>query len=234
MIRIHGGTFTMGSPDSEPGREDDETRHLVRVSDFFISRYEVTQEEYREVMGADLSEFKGDSLPVEQVSWFDAIEYCNRRSLMEDLIPAYTVSGSGDRRDVTWNRDANGYRLPTEAEWEYACRAGTTAPYSGGDSVDSAGWHDGNSGHTTHPVGQKEASAWGLYDMHGNVYEWCQDWYGEYADGAQEDPAGTASSSSRVVRGGSWGSLARYLRSAYRYFTPSNGSSYVGFRLARS
>ncbi|MDR1316595.1 MAG: formylglycine-generating enzyme family protein, partial [Spirochaetales bacterium] len=143
MVRITGGTFTMGSPASEPGREADETRHLVRVSDFFISRYEVTQEEYREVMGADPSEFKGDSLPVEQVSWFDAIEYCNRRSLMEKLTPVYTVSGSGDSREVTWNRDANGYRLPTEAEWEYACRAGTTAPYSGGDSVDSAGWYEG-------------------------------------------------------------------------------------------
>jgi formylglycine-generating enzyme required for sulfatase activity len=170
MVRIHGGTFTMGSPASEPDRADDETQHPVRVSDFSIGKYEVTQKEYRDVMGTNPSDFKGeDTLPVENVSWFDAIEYCNRRSLMEKLTLAYTIGGHGDNRQVTWNREANGYRLPTEAEWEYACRAGTASPYSSGDSVDSAEWHDENSGEATHPVGQKKANAWGLYDMHGNV-----------------------------------------------------------------
>ncbi|MDR1315346.1 MAG: formylglycine-generating enzyme family protein [Spirochaetales bacterium] len=236
MVRISGGTFTMGSPASEPDRDDDETRHPVRVSDFSISRYEVTQKEYRDIMGTDPSDFKGDTLPVENVSWFDAIEYCNRRSLMEKLTPAYTVSGSGDWREITWNREADGYRLPTEAEWEYACRAGTTTPYSSGGSVDSAGWYWNNSGQTTRPVGQKQPNAWGLYDMHGNVWEWCWDWYGEYPDGAQADPSGAASGSGRVLRGGSWGSDARILRSANRDSvtpTPSGRDHIIGFRLAR-
>ncbi|MDR1317038.1 MAG: formylglycine-generating enzyme family protein [Spirochaetales bacterium] len=235
MVRISGGTFTMGSPDSEPDRSPAETQHLVRVSDFSMGKYEVTQKEYGEVMGTNPSNFNGeDTLPVEQVSWFDAIEYCNRRSLMEKLTPAYTVSGSGDRREVTWNRDADGYRLPTEAEWEYACRAGTTTPYSSGGSVDSAGWYGDNSGKATHPVGQKKANAWGLYDMHGNVYEWCWDWYGEYPDSAQADPSGAASGARRVMRGGSWSGAAWTLRSAIRsILTPSSRSSSIGFRLAR-
>jgi formylglycine-generating enzyme required for sulfatase activity len=236
MVRISGGTFTMGSPASEPDRSPAETQHPVRVSDFSISRYEVTQKEYRDIMGTDPSEFKGDSLPVENVSWFDAIEYCNRRSLMEKFTPAYTVSGIGDRQNVTWNwnRDANGYRLPTEAEWEYACRAGTATPYSSGDSVDSAGWYSDNSGRTTHPVGRKQPNAWGLYDMHGNVYEWCWDWYVEYEAIAQADPVGAASSSARVVRGGSWINDAQNLRSAYRdYNAPSNRIYFIGFRLVR-
>ncbi|MDR1315914.1 MAG: formylglycine-generating enzyme family protein [Spirochaetales bacterium] len=234
MVRISNGTFTTGSPDSDTDRFDNETRHQVQVSDFSIGKYEVTQKEYEEVMGTNPSEFKGDALPVEQVSWFDAIEYCNRRSLMEKLTPAYTISGSGDNRQVTWNRDADGYRLPTEAEWEYVCRAGTTAPYSSGGSVDSAGWYDENSGDTTHPVGQKKANAWGLYDMHGNVWEWCWDWYEEYPDGAQADPAGAASGSDRVRRGGSWLSDARGLRSTLRSnSTPSFRDSSIGFRLAR-
>jgi formylglycine-generating enzyme required for sulfatase activity len=235
MVRISGGTFTMGSPDSETDRSSLETQHMVRVSDFSIGRYEVTQKEYREVMGTDPSEFKGeDTLPVEQVSWFDAIEYCNRRSLMEKLTPAYTVSGSGDSREVTWNREAKGYRLPTEAEWEYACRAGTTTLYSSGGSVDSAGWYKDNSGGATHSVGRKKANAWGLYDMHGNVREWCWDWYGIYPDSAQADPTGATSGSHRVIRGGSWDADARYLRSAYRsYATPSSRYFILGFRLVR-
>jgi formylglycine-generating enzyme required for sulfatase activity len=240
MVRIDGGTFTMGSPASESDRRDDETPHQVQVSDFSIGKYEVTQKEYEEVMGTNPSEFKGNSLPVEQVSWFDAIEYCNKRSLMEKLTPAYTVNGSGDNQIVTWNREANGYRLPTEAEWEYACRAGTTSPYSSGDSVDSAGWYDENSGETTHPVGRKKANAWGLYDMHGNVYEWCWDWYEKYPDGAQMDPSGATSGSIhvprgiRVLRGGSWNDDARRLRSANRgNYPPLAGDYDIGFRLVR-
>jgi formylglycine-generating enzyme required for sulfatase activity len=231
MVRIKGGTFAMGSPASEPEREDNELQHSVTVRSFYMGRYEVTQREWFDIMGYDTSSFSGDNLPVETVSWYDAVEYCNRRSLREGLTPAYTINGE----NVTWNWKANGYRLPTEAEWEYACRAGTTTPYYTGSSVDSAGWYGNNSDGKTHPVGQKQPNAWGLYDMHGNVWEWCWDWYGEYPRGAQTDPTGAGSGSLRVPRGGSWGGYARDLRSAYRFrFLPAYRFDGLGFRLARS
>jgi formylglycine-generating enzyme required for sulfatase activity len=195
-----------------------------------MGKYEVTQQEYAALMGTNPSEFKGDNLPVECVTWYDAVNYCNARSWSEGLTPAYTVSGT----DVTWNRSANGYRLPTEAEWEYACRAGTTTPYSSGISVDGAGWYYSNSRSTTYPVGTKQANEWGLYDMHGNVYEWCWDWYGGYGTAAQTDPLGAVSGADRVERGGSWGNFGWNLRSAYRiYGNPSSGDYFLGFRLVR-
>ncbi|GMO45460.1 MAG: formylglycine-generating enzyme family protein [Treponemataceae bacterium] len=231
MVRINGGTFMMGSPADEPNRNSDETRHSVTVSSFWMGKHEVTQKEWRDVMETSPSNFSGDNLPVEQVSWYDAVEYCNARSRREGLTPAYTISGT----NVTWNRSANGYRLPTEAEWEYACRAGTTTPYYTGSTVDSAGWHDGNSGGRTHPAGQKAANGWGLYDMHGNVWEWCWDRYGSYPSDAQTDPTGAGSGSNRVIRGGSWGDYAQILRSAIRYSSlPENLIIYVGVRLVRS
>jgi formylglycine-generating enzyme required for sulfatase activity len=231
MVRIQGGSFTMGSPSSEAGWGDDETQHQVTVSSFYMGKYEVTQKEYQAVMGTNPSSFKGDNLPVENVSWYDAVNYCNALSKKEGLTPAYTVNGN----NVTWNKSANGYRLPTEAEWEYACRAGTTGPYSSGSSVGTAGWYDSNSGSKTHPVGQKQANAWGLYDMHGNVWEWCWDWYGPYPGGSQTDPTGASSGGSRAARGGSWGSYARGLRSAYRFWhNPSIQATYLGIRLVRS
>ena len=235
MVRINGGTFTMGSPANELGRDSDEIQHRVTVSSFSMGKYPVTQKEYQEVTGSNPSNFKGDNLPVEQVSWFDAVEYCNKRSQREGLTPAYTVSGAGDGRTVTWNRNANGYRLPTEAEWEYACRAGTTTAYNTGAVInDNTGWYDANSGSATHPVGQKPANAWGLYDMHGNVWEWCWDWFGDYSSGAQTDPAGASSGSDRVTRGGSWGDSVRYVRTAYRGIdTPTGRNYYIGFRLVR-
>jgi formylglycine-generating enzyme required for sulfatase activity len=232
MVRISGGTFTMGSPDTEPDSYNDERpQHSVTVSGFFMGIYEVTQGEYRAVMGNNPSYFTGDNLPVETVSWYDAIAYCNALSRREGLTPAYTRSGD----TVTWNRGANGYRLPTEAEWEYACRAGTTTPYYTGSSVDNAGWYRDNSEGTTHPVGQKQANAWGLYDMHGNVWEWCWDWYGSYANGPQTDPQGALAGADRVLRGGSWIIFGQYLRSADRFnYYPSRGDGYLGFRLVRS
>jgi formylglycine-generating enzyme required for sulfatase activity len=230
MVRIQGGTFMMGSPSSEVGHDDDEVQHQVTVSSFYMGKYEVTQKEYQALMGTNPSNFKGDNLPVESVTWYDAVNYCNARSRSEGLAPAYTVSGI----DVTWNRSANGYRLPTEAEWEYACRAGTTTPYSSGSSVDVAGWYISNSGNTNHPVGAKQANGWGLYDMHGNVYEWCWDWYGYYPGGAQNNPGGAVSGASRVNRGGSWISYGRYLRSAFRIdYGPGIRYSDLGFRLVR-
>ena len=245
FVRIQGGTFTMGSPANESGRDSDEVQRQVTVSSFYMGKYEVTQKEYQEVMGTNPSNFKGDNLPVERVSWFDAVEYCNKRSQKEGLTPAYTISGSGDNRTVTWNRSANGYRLPTEAEWEYACRAGTTAPFSTGNNITtSQANYDGNYPYNnnakgtyrekTTPVGSFQANAWGLHDMHGNVWEWCWDWYGNYSSGSQTDPIGASSGSNRVWRGGSWNDSAQDVRSAYRNgITPSLRNFDLGFRLLR-
>ena len=232
MAYIEGGAFLIGSPEDESGRSEREgPQHQVTVSSFYIGRFPVTGAEYEDVMGVNPSFFKGTDLPVEQVSWFDAIEYCNRRSLKEGLTPAYTISGN----NVIWNRGANGYRLPTEAEWEYACRAGADTPFYSGDSVDAAGWHSGSSGRRTRPVGEKEPNAWGLYDMHGNVLEWCWDWLGNYADSDETDPQGPPSGTSRVYRGGCWQFGPNQLRSAYRFGNHANMRSFlVGFRVVRS
>jgi formylglycine-generating enzyme required for sulfatase activity len=253
MVSINGGTFTMGSPAPETDHWYDAVQHRVTVSSFYMGKYEVTQREWREVMGNNPSKFMGDDLPVEKVSWYDAIEYCNKRSQREGLTPAYTIDKSRNdpnntapttsngenvidtiRWLVTWNRNANGYRLPTEAEWEYACRAGTTTPFSTGDNIttDQANYRTYRE---TTPAGSFAPNAWGLYDMHGNVDEWCWDWYGNYSRGAQTDPMGAGSGSDRVVRGGSWGSLAQLLRSARRIsFAPAYRYADGGFRLVRS
>jgi formylglycine-generating enzyme required for sulfatase activity len=231
FVRINGGTFLMGSPATEVGRSDNEgPQHSVTVSGFYMSKYEVTQKEWTAVMGSNPSYFKGDNLPVECVSWYDAIEYCNKRSVKEGLTPAYTRNGN----NVTWNRSANGYRLPTEAEWEYACRAGTTTAYSTGGSITAGQANYDWNIETTTNVGSYSANAWGLYDMHGNVWEWCWDWYGDYSGGAQTDPVGASSGTSRLNRGGGWRGTAQYARSANRYYdTPSSRGISLGFRLVR-
>jgi len=210
----------MGSPSNEPGRQDDETPlHKVTLTQpFQIGMHEVTQAQYQKVMGNNPGEFKGPQNPVELVSWNDAVEFCRRLSAM----PAEKKAGYV-------------YRLPTEAESEYSCRAGTKTTYSFGDSgseLGDYGWYDKNSGMTTHPVGGKKPNAWGLFDMHGNVWEWCQDWYGDYPSGSVTDPTGDASSSYRVSRGGAWGTLSGNVRSASRNRnTPSDRYPYVGFRV---
>jgi formylglycine-generating enzyme required for sulfatase activity len=241
MARVEGGTFTMGSPENEMEREDNEVQHQVKVSSFSMSKYPVTQKEYQEVMGTNPSHFKKDNLPVESVTWFDAIEYCNRRSQREGLTLAYTVNGT----DVTWNKNAKGYRLPTEAEWEYACRAGTTVPFSTGNNIttDQANYNggspyrnnaEGEFREETTPVGSFAPNAYGLYDMNGNVCEWCWDWYGDYAGEAQTDPAGAVSGDTRVIRGGSWLSAAQLLRSACRADVDPVDRYYdIGFRVVR-
>ena len=231
LVRIGGGTFIMGSPADERGRTGSEVpQHQVTVSSFYISKYEVTQAEYQEIMGINPSHNKGANLPVEQVSWLDAVEYCNKRSVKEGLTPAYTINGN----NVSWERAANGYRLPTEAEGEYACRAGTQTPFYSGTSVEEAGWYTGNSGGKTHPVGEKQPNSWGLYDMHGNVLEWCWDWLGDYSAQAQTDPLGAPQGTSRVYRGGCWIFQEFQTRSAYRFGNHQNLRSFmVGFRVAR-
>ncbi|MDR1218399.1 MAG: formylglycine-generating enzyme family protein [Treponema sp.] len=232
FVLVPAGTFSMGSGN---GDSDEKPMHQVTISKaFYMSDHEVTQKEWVEVMGNNPSNWKGDDLPVEQVSWFDAIEYCNKRSIREGLMPAYSGSGEYIRCDFK----ASGYRLPTEAEWEWAAKGGgkdfMVYEYSGSNSVDGVAWHSGNSGGQTHPVKTKGKNSLGLYDMSGNVWEWCWDWYEAYSSGSQTDPSGAAAGSYRVPRGGSWDYDAQILRSAYRYgHTPSDGSSDVGFRLVR-
>jgi formylglycine-generating enzyme required for sulfatase activity len=264
MVSIPAGTFTMGSPASEPNRDDKETQHSVTLSSFKMSKYQVTQEQYQAVMGSNPSYFSSDpqagetqgKRPVEQVSWYDALVFCNRLSIKEGLKPAYSIGGNTDptawgkaptRQDAAWDavlilEGSNGYRLPTEAQWEYACRAKTTTAYNTGDTVsDNTGWLDSNSGNKTHEVGKKPANAWGLHDMHGNVWEWCWDWYGRYPTEAQTNPMGASSGTDRVRRGGRWGDSSEYLRSAYRgYIIPNDrgdGDPFYrgcnGFRLVR-
>ena len=232
MVHIKGGTFTMGSPANERGRASNEgPQRQVTVSSFYMERYPVTQAAYQEVMGTAPSSFKGPNLPVEQVSWFDALEYCNKRSIKEGLTPVYIINGTS----VSWNRNADGYRLPTEAEWEYACRAGTQTPYYTGTALGDAGWFSGNSTGTTHPVGEKQPNSLGLHDMHGNVLEWCWDWLGNYTAEAQTDPQGALSGTQRVYRGGSWRFESHQLRSAFRFGNhPYLKAFIVGFRVARN
>jgi formylglycine-generating enzyme required for sulfatase activity len=245
-VRIEPGEFTMGLPEDELGRFGDvETRHQVTITRAFLMKTtEVTQAEWRAVMGTDPSGFAdcGETCPVEMVSWFDAVDYVNRVSDAEGLPRCY----ADDVGRTFAGLDCTGYRLPTEAEWEYAARAGTqTAFYTGDmvnfgcDTVDAnlnlAGWYCGNSGDTTHPVGQKQVNAWGLYDMHGNVWEWVQDHLAAYPAGAVVDPAGPASGQVRVFRGGSWNNGAQDVRSAARSgSSPASRVDYLGFRPSRS
>ena len=218
LVPIPAGEFMMGSPESEANHRPDETQHRVRITKpFYLSAHEVTQAQYNRVMGNNPSRSQGPTKPVEMVSWNDAVEFCRRLSEQE-------------RKE---------YRLPTEAEWEYACRVGTTTSYSCGDNVSQLGeyaWYSDNSGNASHAVGEKLPNAWGLYDMHGNVFEWCRDWGKPY--GSQNvliDPAGPASGSRRVLRGGSFSSLPRLVRSANRiYLQPDDWGFVFGFRLART
>jgi len=222
---IPAGTFTMGSPSDEAGRDDDETQHQVTLTQFYIQTTEVTQAQWIAVMGSNPSSFSGCSdCPVEQVSWNN----------VQTFITNLNNQGEGT------------YRLPTEAEWEYAARAGSTTAFANGDityyadmieckydsNLDAMGWYCYNSSSITHSVGQKDPNAWGLYDMHGNVYEWCEDWYGTYPLSSVTDPTGPLSGSYRVFRGAGWWNYARYCRSAYRSGeTPDYIGNVLGFRL---
>ncbi len=250
---IKSGTFNMGSPENEEGRNISEIQHTVTLTkDFYIGAYEVTQAQYEAVMRNNPSDFTGPNRPVEQVSWYDTIVFCNTLSMMENRTPAYTINGNTDpadwgtvpaKKNAVWdavicNWEADGYRLPTEAEWEYACRAGTTTAYYTGDTITTDQANYSNYYGETTDAGSFEANAQGLYDMAGNLYEWCWDWYDDYDAAAVTDPTGAPSGAYRVFRGGSWACPAghRHLRSAFRGgdTVPSRRGIYIGFRVVRS
>ena len=224
MRWIPPGRFLMGSPEDEPGRSKDEgPQHGVTLSrGFWLAATPCTQAQWEAVMGSTPSLFKGPDRPVESVSWEDCRAYC---AALNKLLPGLEA------------------RLPTEAEWEYACRAGTTSAFNDGSActapegdvpaLNRLDWYDRDSGGETHMVGQKVANVWWLYDMHGNVWEWCQDLYGSYASESQIDPTGAESGDFRVVRGGGWFFHARICRSAYRFWShPGFRGDDLGFRLA--
>jgi acetoin utilization deacetylase AcuC-like enzyme/formylglycine-generating enzyme required for sulfatase activity len=249
MVLIPAGSFQMGS---NAGGEDERPAHTVRLGSFWMDRYEVVQEEFKKYQISDPSHFKGARQPLEQINWTDAALYCNDRSMAEGLTPCY------DEETWSCNFDANGYRLPTEAEWEYACRAGTGTEYSFGNDagrLNDHAWHAGNSGATTHPVGQKKPNAWGLYDMHGNVAEWCNDRYAKDYYSSMgvppmntgkipvlreiENPRGPAEGQERVLRGGAWNSSPESCRSSYRASDPAIddtclANDAIGFRCVRN
>ncbi|MBI2946348.1 MAG: formylglycine-generating enzyme family protein [Verrucomicrobia bacterium] len=249
LVWIPPGTFAMGSPAAEKDRFDWEgpQMEVTLTQGFYMGKYEVTQREYLELMGKNPSYFVGGreltflppdlrpppltedlNRPVDEVTWFDAVSYCSKLTQQER---------AAGRLPAEWE-----YRLPTEAEWEYACRAGTTTRYYYGDDlsyseVRNYAWITANSGYTTHPVGEKPANEWGLHDMAGNIGEWCLDWYGSYPGGSLTDPKGPSTGFTRVVRGGNWFFFEVHSRSAYRYYLfPDYTPGYIGFRvvLARS
>jgi formylglycine-generating enzyme required for sulfatase activity len=215
MIRVEGGSFMMGSPDNDSEAWNKEKpQHRVTLSDYYIGETQVTQALWKAVMGDNPSRWKGDSLPVEEVSWDDCQDFIKQLNKMTGKT----------------------FRLPTEAEWEYAARGGRKSQgfkYAGGNGLDKVAWYRENSGMKTHPVKQKSANELGLYDMSGNVWEWCQDWYGDYSSSVQTNPSGPSSGSFRVIRGGSWYFNARRCRVAGRsHSSPGLRSYYFGFRLA--
>jgi formylglycine-generating enzyme required for sulfatase activity len=265
----------MGSPGSEPDRDDDtEIQHRVGIGNFYMKAQEVTVKEFREFVNAagyvttaeksgggyvlnlwtNIWELRNgvnwknpgieqrDNHPVVMVSWFDAVAYCNWLSERDGLEPAYAINGE----TVSWNRGKTGYRLPTEAEWEYSCRAGSSGAFNTGATIstDQANFNGRLKNSNTNsvyrerttPVGSFTPNAWGLYDMHGNVWEWCWDWNGDYPTGTtQQDPAGPGQGTERINRGGGWSSSSGTIRSAYRsYDTPVTNGNNLGFRIARS
>ena len=227
MMPIPAGKFVMGSPSDEKnrGKHEGPQTTVTITKPFWLGKTEVTQSQWKAVMGNSPSRRNGDDLPVESVSWNDAVAFCEKLNEMKrDTLPA-----------------GYHYTLPTEVQWEYACRAGTTTRFYYGDTpfssleLEKYAWHDDNSSDKTHTVGEKLPNDWGLYDMHGNVHEWCLDWYDDYAGGSVSDPQGPQSGTDRVFRGGSWSHVTWFCRSAHRgWFAPDSKRDFLGFRVALS
>ena len=213
---IPAGTFMMGSPVTEKGRDLDETQHEVELTEpYWMGETEITQGQWQAVMGGNSPGMSHDdpNLPVQGVSWNDAQEFLKELNLRSTL-----------NDDWMW-------ALPTEAQWERACRAGTTGVFAG--DLEDMAWHGGNSGNKVHPVGGRKANAWGLYDMHGNVWDWCADWFGDYPSHSVTNPTGPATGSARVARGGAWCTVGMSCRSANRSkFAPGERGIIIGFRVA--
>ena len=253
FVYVSGGTFTMGNTLGR-GNDNELPPHKVTLSPYLIGRYEVTQSQWRAIMGSIPSTGYGlgGNYPVYQVSWYAILKYCNLRSMAEGLTPAYTIDGSTNpdkwgsipaSSDATWDAvtcdwEADGYRLPTEAEWEFAARGGKMSKgylYSGSNDPDSAVWHKGNSGGKSQIVGNKAANELDIHDMSGNVWEWCWDWYTAYSDAAQVDPRGPATGTERLLRGGSWYGDVSLCRISLRDDGfPYKGHHNHGLRLCRA
>jgi formylglycine-generating enzyme required for sulfatase activity len=246
FAEIAGGTF---QTESDNGKKNKNPVNMVTMSGFAIAKYPVTQKEWFDVMGTTVEQQcnksdrnslgiagKGDNYPMYYVSWYEAIAFCYLLSKKKGLTPVYTLEG----KKIIYNRDAKGYRLPTEAEWEYAARGGDGSPgnftYSGSDDIDEVAWYNENSGEKTHPVGTKKANGLGLYDMSGNVWEWCWDWYEDFPSDAEVNPVGASSGYDRILRGGSWFGSAQDARSTYRgiHSPPYNRHYSIGFRVVRT
>ncbi len=237
MVQVKGGTFMMGCSSNETLAYQARYKpaHKMTVGDFYIARYEVTQAEYKSIMGSNPSRYKGDRLPVETVSWFDAVLYCNKLSEKEGLEPCYKIKNP----DVECDFSANGFRLPAEAEWEYAARGGHLSKnmylYAGSDNMDEISWYKGNSGNRTHEVGQKQPNELGLFDMTGNVTEWCRDRYEPFSEAEEFKTTGPETGKHKVEKGGMFRYEGVPCRIYYRHFVPpSDKYRRLGFRVCRS
>lgn len=233
MTEVPGGSFSMGYIANDAWKDDDAKPHPVTVSTFMIGTCEVTQELWNQVMALNPSLTRGAKNPVEGVSWYQAVIFCNGLSILEGLTPCYSIKGETNpekwkeaptKSNGTWNKvacdfSASGYRLPTEAEWEYAAKGGPAGKgyvYSGGDKLADVAWCDASKAGSQKPVGTKTPNELGLYDMSGNVWEWCWDWYGPYSGNPETDPVGPTSGKSRIFRGGNWAGAEKYQRSSDR------------------
>lgn len=228
-IEVVGSNFIMGSRD---GLKDEQPEHEVTITgNLIVSKFEINQRLFQLVMGYNPSLIKDNRLPVDSVDWSVAVDFCNKLSELYGLTPVYKFTGN----NAIWDTNANGWRLPTEAEWEFLCKAGSNSDYSGSNIVDHLGWYNMNSGLQSHPVGTKQANAFGLYDIHGNVWEWCWDWYSSeyYLNSPKTNPKGPSEGNRRVARGGSYNEGNSFARSSNRFYQ-KEFLPQTGFRIVRN